>query len=79
MDEGIRQSLVQFMDKLAPQRGTDWGWNTSSDPCIDLWIGVTCNSPAQSVVKKIVLDDLNLWGILDWGSLGSVLLNRSLY
>lgn len=72
VDEGIRKSLVQFMDKLSPQRGIDWGWNMSSDPCTDQWKGITCDLPAHLTVKKIVLEDLNLSGILDWDSLCSV-------
>ncbi|OWM90482.1 probable inactive receptor kinase At2g26730 [Punica granatum] len=71
VDEGTRKSLVQFMNKLAPQREPGWGWNLSSDPCADLWKGVTCSSPSQTV-KKIVLEGLELSGILDCDSLCSV-------
>ncbi|KAK4427164.1 putative inactive receptor kinase [Sesamum alatum] len=66
----VRDALVQFMDKLAPQRGENWGWNRSSDPCKGGWKGVTCYSDLVTI-KKIVLDELNLTGTLDAASLCS--------
>ncbi|KAL0385048.1 UNVERIFIED_CONTAM: putative LRR receptor-like serine/threonine-protein kinase [Sesamum radiatum] len=65
-----RNALVQFIEKLAPQRGENWGWNTSSDPCKGGWKGVTCYSDLATI-KKIVLDELNLTGTLDAASLCS--------
>ncbi|KAL0335714.1 UNVERIFIED_CONTAM: putative inactive receptor kinase [Sesamum radiatum] len=65
-----RDALVQFIEKLAPQRGENWGWNTSSDPCKGGWKGVTCYSDLATI-KKIVLDELNLTGTLDAASLCS--------
>lgn len=64
-----RDALVQFMAKLSPgenQREVNWGWNSSSDPCQDDWKGMTCKSIH---VKRIDLDELNLTGELDAGSL----------
>lgn len=59
------------MDKLstgnAEDRDQNWGWNMTSDPCKHKWKGVSCDSQFQSV-KKIVLDELNLTGVLDIGS-----------
>ncbi|KAL0421818.1 UNVERIFIED_CONTAM: putative inactive receptor kinase [Sesamum latifolium] len=65
-----RDALVQFIEKLAPQRGENWGWNRSSDPCKGGWKGVTCYSDL-STIKKIVLDELNITGTLDAASLCS--------
>lgn len=66
-EENVKQSLVQFMVKLAAgnkPNDRDWGWNMSSDPCNDKWLGVTCDSRLQHV-KKIVLDKFNFTGELD--------------
>ncbi|XP_022737806.1 probable inactive receptor kinase At2g26730 [Durio zibethinus] len=66
-DEDVKRSLVGFMDKLAPgnvERNLSWGWNMTSDPCKDKWVGVSCDLQLQSV-KKVVLDELNLTGVLD--------------
>ncbi|KAG4137352.1 hypothetical protein ERO13_D07G066500v2 [Gossypium hirsutum] len=68
-DEEVKRSLVGFMDKLAAGnvgRDQSWGWNMSSDPCNDKWIGVSCDTLSKSV-KKVVLDELNLTGVLDIG------------
>ncbi|KAG8484106.1 hypothetical protein CXB51_023005 [Gossypium anomalum] len=69
-DEEVKQSLVRFMDKLAAvtaKTDQSWGWNTTSDPCIHKWKGVSCDTQLRSV-KKVVLDGLNLTGVLDIGS-----------
>ncbi|PPS01501.1 hypothetical protein GOBAR_AA19153 [Gossypium barbadense] len=69
-DEEVKQSLVRFMDKLAgvtAKTDQSWGWNMTSDPCIHKWKGVSCDTQLQSV-KKVVLDGLNLTGVLDIGS-----------
>ncbi|KAK8497177.1 hypothetical protein V6N12_066026 [Hibiscus sabdariffa] len=66
-DEQVKASLVAFMDKLAVgnvERNQSWGWNMSSDPCKDKWIGVSCDLQLKSV-RKVVLDELNLTGVLD--------------
>ncbi|CAK9138637.1 unnamed protein product [Ilex paraguariensis] len=68
--EEVKQALVEFMGKLYPGnvlRDANWGWNSTSDPCTDKWQGVTCDGGLQSV-KKIVLDQLNLTGVLDASS-----------
>ncbi|CAK9169376.1 unnamed protein product [Ilex paraguariensis] len=67
----VRQALVQFMGKLSPgnvQRDANWGWNETSDPCTGKWQGVTCDRGLQKV-KKVILDQLNLTGVLDPSSL----------
>ncbi|KAE8721689.1 hypothetical protein F3Y22_tig00015426pilonHSYRG00160 [Hibiscus syriacus] len=69
-DEQVKRSLVGFMDRLAAgnvQRDKSWGWNMTSDPCKDKWLGVSCDSQSKSV-KKVVLERLNLTGVLDIGS-----------
>ncbi|KAI3684542.1 hypothetical protein L6452_33766 [Arctium lappa] len=69
-DEGVVTALLAFMDKLDPgsaQIAPNWGWNASSDPCTSKWVGVTCDRDNKTV-KKIVLEQLNLSGTLDVGS-----------
>ncbi|OAY25900.1 probable inactive receptor kinase At2g26730 [Manihot esculenta] len=70
-EENVKQALVQFMAKLSPgngQNNRNWGWNMTSDPCKDRWVGVVCDSRLQTV-KKIVLDRFNFTGTLDASSL----------
>jgi hypothetical protein len=69
-DEEVNQSLVQFMDKLSgsSQRNSNWGWNMSSDPCTDKWLGVTCYLEVQSVWKT-ELEGYNLSGVFDASSI----------
>ncbi|KAH6821298.1 hypothetical protein C2S53_000788 [Perilla frutescens var. hirtella] len=69
--EQVRDALVQFMTKISPgniPREPNWGWNTSSDPCNDDWKGIECYNNTATV-KKIVLNDLNLTGVIDAASL----------
>ncbi|CAL5374858.1 unnamed protein product [Camellia sinensis] len=66
-EEEVKQALVRFMEKLAPGNaviGQTFGWDVKTDPCSGKWQGVTCDSQSQSV-KKIVLDERNLTGVLD--------------
>ncbi|XP_027124887.2 probable inactive receptor kinase At2g26730 [Coffea arabica] len=66
----VRQALVQFLDNIYPAnagRDASWGWNLSSDPCDARWKGVDCRG--TSSVRKIVLNEINLTGILDASSL----------
>ncbi|KAF5476849.1 hypothetical protein F2P56_003541 [Juglans regia] len=64
-EEGeVKQALVQFMENLSPEN--NWGWNLTSDPCNDKWVGVTC---LQNSVWRIVLEGLNLTGILNASSI----------
>ncbi|XVF50291.1 hypothetical protein PTKIN_Ptkin04bG0084500 [Pterospermum kingtungense] len=68
-DDEVKQSLVEFMDQLVTanvNRDQSWGWNMSSDPCKNKWKGISCDLQLQAV-KKVVLDDLNLSGVLDIG------------
>ncbi|KAI3499402.1 hypothetical protein L1887_35202 [Cichorium endivia] len=70
-EDDIIEALVHFMEKLGPgsvQNTPNWGWNTSSDPCINKWKGVTCDS-GNKTVQKIVLEQLSLSGTLDFESL----------
>ncbi|XP_050213477.1 probable inactive receptor kinase At2g26730 [Mercurialis annua] len=71
VEENVKQSLVQFMEKLSSgngQNNPNWGWNMSSDPCKDIWVGVLCDSQLQTV-RGIVLDEFNFDGSLDVSSL----------
>ncbi|KAF8037159.1 hypothetical protein BT93_B0159 [Corymbia citriodora subsp. variegata] len=70
--DDTKRSLVQFMEQLLPadneNRNESWGWNMNSDPCADGWVGVTCDLHNQTVLK-VILDELNLIGTFDAGSL----------
>lgn len=72
--DDTKRSLVRFMEQLSPadnaNRNESWGWNMNSDPCTHGWVGVTCDSHTQSVLK-VILDELNLIGTFDAGSLCS--------
>ncbi|GMI71468.1 hypothetical protein like AT2G26730 [Hibiscus trionum] len=70
-NEEVKQSLIRFMNQIAAvnvERDQSWGWNMTSDPCKDKWKGVSCDLRLQSV-KKVVLDELNLTGVVDIGSI----------
>ncbi|KAE8710687.1 hypothetical protein F3Y22_tig00110319pilonHSYRG00135 [Hibiscus syriacus] len=70
-DEQVKRSHVGFMDRLVAgnvERDQSWGWNMTSDPCKDKWLGVSCDSQSK-LVKKVVLKQLNLTGVLDIGCL----------
>ncbi|KDP20722.1 hypothetical protein JCGZ_21193 [Jatropha curcas] len=71
VEENVKQALVQFMDKLSEGNDNNLGWNVTSDPCTDGWVGVTCDSKLQTV-KKIVVDEFNLTGTIDASSLCEV-------
>ncbi|KAJ0755093.1 putative protein kinase RLK-Pelle-LRR-III family [Helianthus annuus] len=68
--EDVIEALVEFMKKLVPgsmQNIPNWGWNASSDPCLNNWHGVTCDT-GNKTVKNIVLEQLNLSGTVDFES-----------
>ncbi|KAL4284508.1 hypothetical protein GQ457_16G024140 [Hibiscus cannabinus] len=70
-NEEVKQSLIRFIDQLAAanvRRDQSWGWNMTSDPCKDKWKGVSCDLQLKSV-KKVVLDELNLSGVVEIGSI----------
>ncbi|TKY73476.1 inactive receptor kinase [Spatholobus suberectus] len=70
-EEEVIKALVTFMGKLAPgnvPRDPKWGWNLTSDPCIDKWHGVRCYSD-NKYVKTIILENFNFGGVVDASSL----------
>lgn len=72
--EEVKSYLVDFMGKLTGGNAkwdSNWGWNLTSDPCTDKWVGVACDSHLNSV-RKIVLNGQNFSGILDSNSLCKV-------
>lgn len=73
--EEVKNALVQFMTKLSSgnniPREANWGWNVSSDPCNDDWKGIVCYNNTATV-KKIILNGLNLTGVIDAASLCAV-------
>lgn len=59
-DETVtRDALLKFLAELSNNNstvlGTNSGWNSTSDPCKDSWVGVTCDAKTLSV-EKIILD-----------------------
>lgn len=75
VEDEVKKALVQFMDNLSPEenaaaRVTNWGWNLTSDPCKDKWVGVFCDD-GLAKVRKIVLEKLNLTGTFEASSLCS--------
>ncbi|KAK4358522.1 hypothetical protein RND71_020751 [Anisodus tanguticus] len=58
----IRDALLKFLAEVSNNNstilGTNSGWNSTSDPCKDNWLGVTCNTKTLSV-EKIILDGYN--------------------
>ncbi|KAL2340874.1 hypothetical protein Fmac_008814 [Flemingia macrophylla] len=70
-EQEVIKALVTFMDKLAPgyvPRDPMWGWNLTSDPCIDKWHGVRCYSD-NKYVTSIILEMFNFGGVVDASSL----------
>lgn len=71
VEDNVKKALLQFMEKISAGNLPDiqnWGWNNVSDPCIDKWFGVSCDSSSQNI-KKITLGGLNFTGNFDAGSL----------
>ncbi|XVF14132.1 hypothetical protein REPUB_Repub09cG0031000 [Reevesia pubescens] len=75
VDDEARASLVEFFSGLSNNKGQpdpSFGWNLTSDPCTDKWKGVTCDNKTHSLVKKIVFDNSNLLGFLNFTALCNV-------
>ncbi|KAI4319087.1 hypothetical protein MLD38_032732 [Melastoma candidum] len=54
---------------VRPPPGHDnWGWNTTSDPCVAGWKGVRCDLTSQ-FIQRIVLEGLNFSGEFNVDSL----------
>ncbi|KAI8017425.1 putative inactive receptor kinase [Camellia lanceoleosa] len=64
-EEEVKQALVRFMEKLPLERSNrpNFWLGCEYRPCSGKWQGVTCDSQSQSV-KRIVLDERNLTGVL---------------
>ncbi|XP_077222874.1 putative inactive receptor kinase At2g26730 [Tasmannia lanceolata] len=71
-DDVVKQTLLNFFKNLSngniPKDPKFFGWNSSSDPCS--WQGINCDT--QLSVKRVVLENLELSGILDTNSICSV-------
>ncbi|RWR85127.1 putative inactive receptor kinase [Cinnamomum micranthum f. kanehirae] len=73
VEEAVKQSLLNFFQQLNDgKRPTDpnFGWNSTSDPCLSQWSGITCSR--QLSVKKVVLEGLGFTGVLDANSICAV-------
>ncbi|KAK2661836.1 hypothetical protein Ddye_000410 [Dipteronia dyeriana] len=67
LEAEAKSSLVTFLGKLSNNKGQlDRIWNSTSDPCLDLWKGVTC---VTQTVKILNLTRFNLSGSFDATSL----------
>nr|XP_009597947.1 probable inactive receptor kinase At2g26730 [Nicotiana tomentosiformis] len=71
-----KDALLKFIAELSNNNstlilGTNSGWNSTSDPCEDNWLGVTCNSKTVSV-EKIILDGYNFTGTFDANTICNV-------
>ncbi|XP_059624563.1 probable inactive receptor kinase At2g26730 [Cornus florida] len=72
--EEVKSSLIKFFGKLSNMNSPPepaWGWNLSSDPCRDQWMGIGCDI-GNVTVKKITLDSFNFSGTLDANALCDV-------
>ena len=67
VEDEVKSSLISFLTKLSnnsPKSVLLSNWTSSSDPCIDHWPGVTCDSQ-DTVIGKLYLNSSNLAGELD--------------
>ncbi|KAK0589475.1 hypothetical protein LWI29_014872 [Acer saccharum] len=68
LEAEAKSSLVTFLGKLSNNNGQlDPVWNSTSDPCLDHWKGVTCTT--HQTVKTINLTRFDLSGSFDATSL----------
>ncbi|XXG73259.1 hypothetical protein AAC387_Pa07g2209 [Persea americana] len=73
VEEAVKQSLLDFFQQLNDgKRPTDpnFGWNSTSDPCLSQWRGITCSRRLS--VKKVVLEGLGFTGVFDANSICAV-------
>nr|XP_016483689.1 PREDICTED: probable inactive receptor kinase At2g26730 [Nicotiana tabacum] len=71
-----KDALLKFIAEVSNNNstlilGTNSGWNSTSDPCEDNWLGVTCNAKTLSV-ERIILDDYNFYGTFDANTICNV-------
>ncbi|KAJ7970878.1 Receptor-like kinase [Quillaja saponaria] len=67
VEDEVKKSLIDFLAKISnsnSQQNSLFGWNSSSDPCMDLWLGVACDSRNISI-SKLFLDRSNFSGTFD--------------
>ncbi|MED6199952.1 hypothetical protein PIB30_080641 [Stylosanthes scabra] len=68
VEDEVKSTMVLFLAQLSgnddSQQNFTLNWKLGSDPCIDQWQGVVCDSPNSSV-KNLLLDRLSLSGTLD--------------
>ncbi|KAJ8750043.1 hypothetical protein K2173_013958 [Erythroxylum novogranatense] len=69
VDDHVKNLLISVLAKLNGTTGLpdpSFGWNHTTDPCLDGWEGVTCDGDS---VTKIELIRADLSGVLDAGAL----------
>ncbi|KAE8691541.1 RING/U-box superfamily protein isoform 1 [Hibiscus syriacus] len=74
-DDAARDSLVTFFTGLSNNNARfdpNICWNSSSDPCRDKWKGIACDNKTNSLVKKTVLDNSSLSGVLNVAAICNV-------
>ncbi|XP_065879738.1 probable inactive receptor kinase At2g26730 [Euphorbia lathyris] len=72
VEEGVKTSLISFLAKLngtIDQPDPSFGWNGTTDPCVDKWKGVTCDSQTSTFVRRIQLNQSGLSGTFDAAAL----------
>ncbi|WCJ42491.1 Leucine-rich repeat protein kinase family protein [Euphorbia peplus] len=75
VEEGVKTSLISFLAKLngtADQPDPSFGWNVTTDPCVDKWRGVICDSQTSTFVRRILLNQSSLSGTFDAAALCNV-------
>ncbi|MED6172652.1 hypothetical protein PIB30_052056 [Stylosanthes scabra] len=68
VEDEVKSTMILFLAQLSgnddSQQNFTLNWKLGSDPCIDQWQGVVCDT-RNSSVKNLLLDRLSLSGTLD--------------
>ncbi|XP_015971487.1 probable inactive receptor kinase At2g26730 [Arachis duranensis] len=67
VDDEVKSTMILFLAQLSgndSHQNFTLNWKLGSDPCIDQWQGVECDTKNSSI-KNLLLDKLSLSGTLD--------------